>query len=82
MSVENPMVLGDDGLPFDDFYIECHHCGEVCAPTEMDSELDDVCTNCVADVTKTAKDELEQALTPSDYKLFLRILNKYSDGAL
>ena len=82
MSVENPMVLGDDGVPFDDFYVTCCNCGKEFAPTEMDEDLEDVCCNCVAECIKDAKLEVEYAFTPDYYTLFNRILESYTDGAL
>ena len=82
MGVENPMVLRDDGMPFDDFYVVCKKCGQEHSPAEMDAELDDVCRDCVSDVMRLARYSLEDAMVPSDYRLFQRILKAYSDGVL
>ena len=82
MGVENPMVLRDDGMPFDDFYVVCKKCGQECSPAEMDAELDDICSDCVGGVMQLARYAAEDVMVPSDYALFQRILNTYSDGAL
>ena len=82
MSVENPMVLGDDGVPFDDFYVTCRNCGEEYSPMEMDEDLEDVCVECVANCIAEAKRILKEHMYASYYEMFAQIIEAYTDGAL